>query len=102
MPKGNKQAEAANKKKLVEQKEAAIQCAVELYQILAHSNPEKLVGYRTVCKMVEDEMEREVGVRIELCYNTICARLNGVYSLSQFNQEKAWLLPEEECQGHRP
>ena len=54
MPKGSKQAEAAAKKKSVEQKEAAIQRVVELYKMLAHSDPEKPAGYWTVCKMVED------------------------------------------------
>lgn len=113
MPKGSKQAEAAAKKKSVEQKEAAIQRAVELYKTLAHSDPEKPAGYRTVCKMVEDAIQRETGVRIGLCYNTVRARLNGMFghpphltehlmstsgvcSLTQFNQEKAWLQLEEE------
>ena len=77
MPKGNKQTEAAAKKMLATQKEAAIQHTVELYKTLAHSNPGKPVGYRTVCKMAEDELERRTGGGIQLCYGTVRARLNG-------------------------
>jgi len=78
MPKENRQAEAANKKKSAERKEAAIQRAIKLYESLAHQNPEKPPGYRTVCKVVEDELERETGVKIGLCYITVRARLNGM------------------------
>ena len=77
MAKINKQAEAAKKKKSAEQREAAVQRAVELYKTLASSGTEKPLGYRTVCKMVEDELERETGNRIALCYNTVRKRLNG-------------------------
>ena len=77
MAKVNKQAEAANKKS-AEQKDTAIQCAVELYKTLANSSLKKPPGYRAVCKMVEDELEREMGVKIVLCYNTIRVRLNGM------------------------
>ena len=76
MPKGNKQVEAANKES-VEQKEAAVQRAVKLYESLARSNPEKPPGFRTVCKIVESELERETGVKIELCHSTVRARSNG-------------------------
>ena len=79
MPKGNKRSEAADKKRSAEQKEAVIQRAVKLYETLAHSDPEKLPSYRTVCKMVEEELEEETGVRIELCYGTVCARLKGTF-----------------------
>ena len=114
MPKGNKKVEAVNKKKLAEQKEVAVQHAIKLYENLARLNPENPPGYRTVCKMAEDKLERETGVKIHLCYTTIRARLSGmpsnlletmawcswstlgVSSLAQFNREKAWLLPEEE------
>ena len=78
MAKANKQAEAANKKKSAEQKDAAIQRAVELYKTLANSSSKRPPGYRAVCKMVEDELERETGVKIVLCYNTVCARSNGM------------------------
>jgi len=113
MPKGNKQVEAANKKKSAKQKEAAIQRAVKLYESLAELNLEKPPGYRMVCKMAEDELERETGDKIKLCHITIRVRLNGefndqlgttehsrftlgVRSLIEFNREKAWLLPGEE------
>ena len=79
MPRGNKQVEVANKK-LAEQKEAAIQHAVKLYKSLACSNPAKPPGYRTVCKMAEGKLEREMGVRIKLCHITIHVRLNGMSS----------------------
>ena len=112
MPKGNKHVDAANKQS-AEQKEEAVQRAIKLYESLAHLNPEKPPGYRTVCKMVEDELEQETGVKIKLCHNTVRARSNGMpghppgmtkYSksslgvrfLTGFNQEKAWLLPKEE------
>jgi hypothetical protein len=78
MTKVNRQAEAAKKKSSAKQKEAAVQRAVELYKTLASSGTaEKPLGYRTVCKMVEDELEKETGNRIALCYNTVCKRLNG-------------------------
>ena len=76
MPKGNSQAEAL-KRKSADQKEVAIQRAIELYESLARANPEKPPGYRTVCKMVEDELEGETGVKLKLCYNTVRARSNG-------------------------
>jgi hypothetical protein len=113
MPKENKQLKAANKKKSAEQREATVQRAVELYQTLANLNPKNPTGYRTVCKMVENEFKVETGVRVALCYNTVCKRSKGMFgnsleimeflisgqglrSLTQFNWEKAWLLPEEE------
>jgi len=79
MPKENKQTEAADKKRSVEQKEVAVQRAVKLYKTLARLNPEKLPGYRTVCEMVEDELERETGIQIKLCYNTVRVRLKGMF-----------------------
>jgi len=79
MAKGNKQTKAADKKS-AEQKEVAVQHAVELYKTLAHSNLKKPPGYRTVCKMAEDELERETGVQVKLCYNTVRARLKGTSS----------------------
>jgi len=85
MPKGNKQAEAANNKKLAEQKEAAVLRAVELYESLARLNPKKPPGYRTVCKMVEGELERETGAKIKLCHNTVRARSNGKLSPTRDN-----------------
>ena len=78
MLKGGKQTEAAAKKLLAKQKEAAIQYAVELYKTLTNSNPGEPVGYRTACKMAEDELESRTGSRIKLCYNTVRARLNGM------------------------
>ena len=79
MPKGNKWSEAADKKRSAEQKEATIQHVVKLYETLAHLGPEKPPGYRTVCKMVEEELEEETGVQIELCYGTVRARLKGTF-----------------------
>ena len=79
MPRGDKQVEAVNKK-LVEQKEAAIQHTVKLYESLAQLNLEKPLGYRMVCKMVEDELKRRTGVKIKLCHNTIHARTNSMQS----------------------
>ena len=70
MPKGNKQAEAANKRS-AELKEMAIQCAVKLCKSLACLNPNKPPGYWALCRMVKGKLERETGVKIELCHNTV-------------------------------
>ena len=75
----DKQAEATNKKS-AEQREAAIQRAVELYKSLASSNPNGALGYRAVCKLVEEEFATEKGVKITLCYNTVRGRVNGMFN----------------------
>ena len=79
MPKGTKQAESTNKKTLAKQKEAAIQCTVELYKSGVGLSLESQPGYRMVCRTVEDELGKETGVKVKLCHNTVCARLNGVF-----------------------
>lgn len=78
MPKGSKQVKATNKG-LVEQKEAATQRAIKLYESGADSSPGTRPGYRTACRMAEDEIEQETGVKVELCHNTVRARLKGAF-----------------------
>lgn len=77
MAKENKQVKAANKKKSAELREVAVQRAVKLYETQASLNPKKPMGYRAVCKVVEDELEAETGVRVALCYSTVRSRFNG-------------------------
>lgn len=64
----------------------------------AKLGPDSKPGLRTVCTAMEEEyvMENPTHDRIHLCHNTLSNLLKGGISISQFNEQKRWLVQEEE------
>jgi hypothetical protein len=57
---------------------------------------EKRKSTRQICKAVSDAHFAETGRRISLAHNTLMRHAKGGVTLTQSNQQKSWLTPEEE------
>ncbi|KAF8837152.1 hypothetical protein BDN67DRAFT_880592, partial [Paxillus ammoniavirescens] len=80
-----------------EQKEKAIQLAVEAYQGEEGKPQQERQSLRQICRDVEVNYLRENKKRVCVSYNTVSHQLKGGRSCAEFNHEaNAWLKPEEE------
>jgi len=77
MTKQTKEERAARKMKVM--KEEAIQRAVKMYQDGLDGPESSCLGFWAVCSIVEKAVKGESGIEVEISYQTVRARFNGVY-----------------------